>query len=257
MRELFVTWQDPESRRWLPVGRLTFDGKVYRFVYTRGASLSENFIPFPRMRKLEAAYESNELFPMFANRLLAKSRPEYKNYLKWMSLHDDQSNDLLSMLGITGGMRKTDSLQMFPCPEQDLEGRYKVSFFCHGLSHLPQYIVEKVNSLHPGERLFLMLDVQNEADSLAVALRTDDPATIIGYCPRYFNKDFQKLLTACPPMDIKVIVKNVNRDAPIQLRLLCKLTSPWPAGFQPCGGELFQPIAARHEGATMKEAVTG
>ena len=37
MKTLYLAWQDPEDRRWLPVGRLNFDGHVYRFVYTKGA----------------------------------------------------------------------------------------------------------------------------------------------------------------------------------------------------------------------------
>ena len=35
MKTLYLAWQDPEDRRWLPVGRLSFDGHVYRFVYTK------------------------------------------------------------------------------------------------------------------------------------------------------------------------------------------------------------------------------
>jgi hypothetical protein len=37
MKTLYLAWQDPEDRRWFPVGRLSFDGYVYRFVYTNGA----------------------------------------------------------------------------------------------------------------------------------------------------------------------------------------------------------------------------
>ena len=36
----YLAWQDAEDRRWLPVGRLSFDGHVYRFVYTKGAEQS-------------------------------------------------------------------------------------------------------------------------------------------------------------------------------------------------------------------------
>jgi hypothetical protein len=36
----------------------------------------------------------------------------------------------------------------------------------------------------------------------------------------------------------------VNRDAPLQQRLLCRMQSCWPDDFQPCSGHEFQPIAA-------------
>ena len=36
MKTLYLAWQDPKDRRWFPVGRLSFDGEVYQFVYTKG-----------------------------------------------------------------------------------------------------------------------------------------------------------------------------------------------------------------------------
>jgi hypothetical protein len=74
MKTLYLAWQDPEGRRWLPVGRLSFDGHVYRFVYTKGAKQSPRFVPFGAMRDLHVVYESAVLFPLFANRLLSKTR---------------------------------------------------------------------------------------------------------------------------------------------------------------------------------------
>src|SRR5687767_106279 len=70
MKTLYLVWQNPEDRRWLPVGRLSYDGSVYRFVYTRGAKQSSRFVPFGAMRDLHVTYESPELFPLFANRLM-------------------------------------------------------------------------------------------------------------------------------------------------------------------------------------------
>ncbi len=46
MQTLYLAWQDPEDRRWLPVGRLSFDGHIYRFVYTKGVEQSPRFVPF-------------------------------------------------------------------------------------------------------------------------------------------------------------------------------------------------------------------
>jgi hypothetical protein len=33
VKKVFLTWQDPESRRWLPVGQLSRDRDEFRFVY--------------------------------------------------------------------------------------------------------------------------------------------------------------------------------------------------------------------------------
>ncbi len=82
-KALFVAWRGggPATGRWGPVGKLEHIGGVYRFCYTRGAEQLEGFRPFPEMPELDSLYESDLLFPLFANRLLAASRPEYQAYL--------------------------------------------------------------------------------------------------------------------------------------------------------------------------------
>ena len=79
MNVLFVAWRGGENNSgvWGPVGRLGYDVQVYRFCYTRGARTVGGFEPFPSMYDLEKVYESETLFPLFANRLLSPSRPEY------------------------------------------------------------------------------------------------------------------------------------------------------------------------------------
>lgn len=67
---------DPSKGGWSPIGRLEFDRGTYRFAYTKGARTAAGFTPFSGMEDLEQIYESNDLFPVFANRLLPKSRPE-------------------------------------------------------------------------------------------------------------------------------------------------------------------------------------
>src|SRR5712691_11405148 len=94
MKALYLAWQDPASREWLPVGRLTYENKRYRFVYTSGAKKSKNFFPFGRMRDLESVYESTDLFPLFANRILSKSRPEYQQFLHWLNVTEDEADPL-------------------------------------------------------------------------------------------------------------------------------------------------------------------
>lgn len=246
MRKLFIAWQDPVKRKWYPVGRLTFEGNVYRFVYTKGAqkaSKTKMFIPFGRLKDLNRAYESEELFPLFANRLLSENRPEYRDYIKWLKLDKNyHENRQLAMLAITGGVRETDSLEIMPCPLPTNEGKYEVLFFSHGLSHLERSAIERVNDLKPGDGLFLMYDFQNRYDPDAISLRTADPVTFVGYCPRYLTKDFREIVKRCGYSVPQVSVEQVNLNAPLQLRLLCRFSSPWPESFKPCSGDLFEPM---------------
>jgi len=241
MTKLFLAWQDPEERTWFPVGQLTVEGDRYRFVYTQGALTAKRFAPLGNLLDLHKAYESAELFPLFSNRVLPVSRPEYRALLDWLNLNSDEA-DPLQLLALTEGIRKTDTLTVFPCPSEQKDGTALVRFFTHGIRYLPKDAIDRVGELDPGVRLYLMLDIQNEHDEYAIALRTDDPKSIVGYCPRYLARDFRQLLSA-ESRETEVHVERVNRDAPVQLRMLCSLTAPWPEGFRPCEGGDYTPLA--------------
>lgn len=242
MNRLFLAWQDPQSHRWLPVGQLSRDREDFRFVYTRGARLSEHFVPFGRMKDLHCAYVARELFPLFSNRLLSRSRPEYHDFLSWLGL-EAGDHDALELLGRSGGARATDSLQVFPCPEPTADNTYVAEFFSHGIRHLLDTARGRIAELKPGERLYLARDLQNPSDPDAVLMRTGEPVSLVGYCPRFYSAEFSELIARVGTERVQVRVSAVNRDAPLQFRLRCRLTSPWPAGFAPCSGDEFRSLA--------------
>jgi hypothetical protein len=239
---LLVAWRSPE-RGWQPVGRLEHDGGVYRFVYTRGARLAD-FRPFSQMENLEEVYESDDLFPVFANRLLSKSRPEYDAYLRWGGFDPDNPPDPISILGVTEGRRQTDSIEVFPCPVPDSTGCYVNKFFVHGLSRMGPEILARINQLESNEELSLLAEIHNYFDPQAVSL-IDRNKFMIGFVPRYLARDVRRILSDCIPDFIHVFVERVNKDAPLQQRLLCRMNACWPADFQPCGGDEFRPIPAQ------------
>ncbi len=244
---LFVAWRsgDTANGHWGPVGRLEHVVGGYRFGYTRGAQTFADFRPFPGMPDLEAVYESEELFPLFANRLLARSRPEYEAFLRWGGFDPNNPPDPLAVLGVTEGRRATDSLEVFPCPLPDVEGCYTNKFFLHGIRWMPPAAIERIGKLQAGEPLGLMCDFTNHYDPYAVAVRTSTEGGRfwIGYVPRYLASDVRKLCLQCDPNVIKVTVERVNLDAPLQNRLLCRMKSCWPSDFRPCAGQEFQLIS--------------
>lgn len=252
---LFVFWQDPINRRWHVVGRLTRLGGEYRFAYTRGATASPRFIPFGRMSNLNAEYRSTDLLPLFSNRILPRSRPEYFDYLRWMAL-DASDADPLTVLGRSGGLKSTDSLAIYPLPTRDEDGEYRVLFFCHGLRYSAENALARIAQLGVGDRLYPMHDMQNPMDQQAIALRSDDPAAFLGYCPRFFARDFRTLLQR-RRASASITVVRVNTDAPIEFRLLCEFRSPWPAGFHPCDGEEYEVLAEKLSGEPVDRAASG
>lgn len=243
---VFVAWRSggDSTGNWGPVGKLERIESGYRFIYTQGARKLEGFHPFPGMDDLDAVYESMELFPLFANRLLAPSRPEYQSYLEWGGFDPDNPPDPIALLSITEGRRTTDQIEIVPCPLPDGEGCYLTKFFLHGIRWSAPEAVKRINRLQPDERLGLMPDINNPVDPNAVAVRTMDPAGnhIIGYVPRYFASDVRKISLSCGAEATVLTVERVNQNAPLQFRLLCRLRACWPDHFIPCTSELYLPI---------------
>ena len=91
----------------------------------------EPILSFPRF---DYSYASSDLFPLFANRLLRPSRPEYKDFIHWLNISEHQ-DDPIALLSRSGGKRKTDNFEVFPCPEPDADGNYHIHFFTHGLRY--------------------------------------------------------------------------------------------------------------------------
>ncbi|WIH23364.1 MULTISPECIES: hypothetical protein [Photobacterium] len=234
MKSVYVIWRDYELGMWHPVAKLTYgDSSFYRFNYTKGAA-HKNFMPFPRMEDKTKAYVSTELFSFFKNRMIPTNRPEFKKMLSWSGL-DDNNIDELTLMGITGGARKTDQFRIIPQPEVTNNGKFKVKFFVNGVSHLTDNQLQRLSLLKEGESLSLILEDDNKFDCNALLIAADsEPNQIkVGYCPRYFNCDFRTLLNDPNLRDYSVNVLKVNNDAPPQFRLLCEFVSNWPENFIP------------------------
>ncbi len=241
MKSLFVAWHASEpSPIWGPVGRLSYENGHYRFQYTHGAKLLSGFQPFDGMEILEQVYESTELFPLFHNRLLPKSRSEYRDYLTWSGFDPDDPPEPLIILGRTEGRKQTDSVQMFPCPEPDSHGCYINLFFSHGLRYALPNAGPVLAELRAEDSLEMRPQPLNPVDANALAIFSDD--TLLGYIPRYLSADVNRLIRECPGQDVRLTVDRVNLNAPMQQRLLCRLRACWPADFRPCQGPEFEPI---------------
>ncbi|HEY6802001.1 MAG TPA: hypothetical protein VI306_00350 [Pyrinomonadaceae bacterium] len=252
MNTLFLAWQDSTGRRWYTIGRLTLDNTNYEFVYTKGALEAQSEAGFqllPSFPNLYKVYRSDELFPVFSNRLIAPSRPDYKTFIEWLSFQDLEPQPM-AILARSGGKRMTDLLEVFPAAEDDGSGVYKVFFFAHGLSHAAPSSIERALQLTTGEDLLLVHDFQNPRDPKALALRTSEKYPgdmhLIGYCPRYLLPDIHKLLNTHKELPVVTVEKINKPPAPIQFRLLCRMTMKWPKDFHPFSDQSFQPLINGH-----------
>jgi len=251
-KKLLLFWQNTETRRWFTVGLLEFINKEYSFRYSTAAHKAyqaKEFVPFGVMRDFNKTYTSETLFPLFKNRLLDKSRPEYTEYLKWLGLSKETASDM-DELSRSGGIRATDQLQILPYPEKSETGKYCVDFFVHGSRHLSKEQRGRVSQLYAGEELRLIKEDSNPFDSLALAICTQPEPVIIGYCPRFLTKDFRNLLKLNEEFKtIQLFVSQVNMDAPLQYRLRCRLEAMWPDDFSTFADEEF---ATGHDSELLK-----
>ena len=109
---VYVAWQAPDTRDWHVVGNLQERNSGYVFKYTKGALKSSKFTKFSGMNDVRETYVSEELFPLFKNRLLSPRRPEFPRFIKWLGFEDDSVKPI-DILARSGGLRSTDQLQIF------------------------------------------------------------------------------------------------------------------------------------------------
>lgn len=239
MKTIYLAWRDP-AKRWYPVGELTWTGASYRFRYVRGSEAAERdggFRPLVAFHDFTRVYVSTELFPTFENRIPSPAHPDYSAYMEWLDVAKD-SQDRMELLARSGGQRATDMFEVFPRAERDAQGRYVAHVFAHGLAHLPDSNKDRTLELRVGEELDLVREPTNPVDKLALRKHTRD-GVHIGYVPRYLARDVGSL------RDVVVTVERVNPPSvPIQFRVLCRVEAAWPAGFEPCAGDEFQPRTA-------------
>ncbi|MGZ8173631.1 MULTISPECIES: HIRAN domain-containing protein [Methylobacter] len=236
MKTLYIAWQDPETRLWHNVGQLSRVNELYQFTYTQGALTSPRFKYLGRMRDLHKNYYSHELFPLFANRILNSSRPEYPDYVRWLALNPAVESDPMQLLARSGGLRATDDLCVYSHPEVNDQGEMELFFLSHGLRHLDPSNLDRIEQLQSGDQLALRLEADNEHDRFALVLETDDSIKV-GYCPRYLNQDLCRVMEKTV---VRLTVERLNHDAPIQFRLLCKVAFELPQGLQLFAGDEYQ-----------------
>jgi hypothetical protein len=251
MKTLLLAWREPVNQKWCPIGRLIHKGGLYVFAYTKGAAAlasASTFVPVPSFERLDAIYYSEELFPVFANRLLPTTRPDYQDFLLYLGVEESGGVDPLAILDKSGGRKATDNYEVFSIPDRGPDGTYEFDFFAHGLRYLPEPSKQRVEKLKVGDDLLLALDVQNPHDTDAVLMRTNDleesDRFIVGYCPRYLSKDVSEGLKFRPTSANLRVLRLNQPPAPMQYRLRCRLTMTWPSDQVPFSDPRFEPIVS-------------
>lgn len=243
-RRLYVSWRDAEGSIH-PVGLLLVRqpvdaGPQFSFAYLKLAEQLAGFEPLPGLPNLHERYDQERLFPVFANRLMPRSRPDFDLLASWVDLAADA--DPFEVLARTNGRRATDRIEVFAGPELTADGRSTVLFLARGIRHVDG-AADAVSSLAVGDLLTLVDERANEFNPRAILMRVSD-GQCVGYVPDYLVEHVHDLrdMNGTDPL---VTVEHVNGpDVAPHLRLLCRAEAPWPAGYQPFSDARFQPLVA-------------
>lgn len=243
LKTLFLAWQ-ASNRRWFPVGRLVADVSEHRyeFDYTKGALDARDvagFSPLLAFPDFDQLYCASELFPLFQNRILPSSRKGFGEYIESLDL-DPENLDLLEVLAVSGGERQTDSFEVFPKINKEIDGSFECRFFIHGLRYVNEAGVERATKLKEGEKLQISLEVNNPKTHLAILLSSGDYLPL-GWTPRYLVSDLLRAMANAPDLSAQVV--KVNPDTvPTNRRYLIEMSGHLPDGFEPMSSDEFQPI---------------
>lgn len=240
-RRLYVSWRAPHGSIY-PIGMLirrrVHGQDRYIFAYLKLAEQLDDFAPLPGLPDLHRRYDSEGLFPVFANRVMPRSRPDFDLLAGRVDLAGYV--DPFEVMARSGGRRATDRIEVFSGPVRTADDRASSLFFVRGIRHLPG-AAEVVSALAVGDQLVLVDDANNRYNPRAVLLRATDGRQV-GWVPDYLVEHVHELrdLNQAEP---RVTVEHVNDEmAPPHLRLLCRLDAPWPPGYEPFSEARFQPL---------------
>lgn len=219
---IFLAWQCPTTRKILPVGRLVDLGaEGYEFSYIRAveAAKAAGFRPLLSFPSLDEIYRSRELPPLFSNRVMPASRPDYPAFVSELGLPRDVGP--LELMERSGGRRATDELEVFAPPRRAADGSH-MHVLVRGIRHIPG-AEEAVASVNVGEQLLVLRDGQNAHAGHARLLRTGEVRPV-GYLPDYLAQELERIGA---PRDPLVTVVQVNPPpVTVHHRLLCRVDLP-------------------------------
>jgi hypothetical protein len=138
-----------------------------------------------------------------------------------------EGSEPADILEVDGGYRATDSFEVFPKIERAPDGAFRSRFFLHGWRHVNPDSQRRIDSLKPGETLYVTVELTNPAAQLAVQIQTED-YYMIGWAPRYLVGDLVHAIAQAPGKYGAKVVRINPAPAPSKQRLLVELSGCWP-----------------------------
>lgn len=221
VRRFAVAWRNRQRRQITPVGVLDYRAIGYRFQYLDGIGESvEGFRPFIGFPDLNRGYESPRLWPFFDLRVMDRKRPDFPQYVRWLGLSTKAGP--LDILSRSGGQPKGDSVCLAESPVVADDGATEATFLARGVSYAVRqnHSEGAAASLMPGDRLALVDDATNEANSRALLLEAGSGAPV-GWVPDLLVEYAHRVRSGGGCAEL---VQNNGPDAPWHTRLLVRIS---------------------------------
>jgi hypothetical protein len=219
-RRLLLVWHNPKSRRFIRVARLDeMDTGRFTFCYEPDAR-TPGFAPLAEFPDLDRAYVTKRLPAFFGNRVMDRARSNYALYRDWLDVAADGADTPFEVMLRTGAGRATDTFHVVEDLREDGQA-VTTRFFVSGIRHVPG-AAETIAGLFAGSTLELRPDPDNAHNPLALLLDAE-PNLPIGYVPDWLVDDVTLLIDRSS--EVSVVVERVNVEAPVHLRVLCRLSA--------------------------------
>lgn len=186
--ELWLIWQNVETRQRYHVGRLLYEDGIYTFSYeVKGyrrklaEAMDHGYKPHLAIPDTNKTYTSKTLFGPFSRRLPDSRRPDYPSVLQELGLPLESTE--MEILRATGGILATDSYE-FVSPIFVEDDFFALDFFVAGWRYYDGDSV--INQLQLGDRVNFSLDPDNREDNKAVVVMSVNGEKL-GYIPAFYS----------------------------------------------------------------------
>lgn len=186
--ELWMIWQNTETRQRYHIGRLQHEDGVFTFSYEKkgyrrklAEAMDNGYRPHLAFPDTKKTYTSRTLFGPFARRLPDSRRPDHFSILQELGLSLDSTK--MDVLRATGGVLATDSYE-FVSPILVENNLFDLEFFVAGWRH---YNGEQmIDQLNLDDSIEFSLDPDNKYDDKAVVVMSVNGEKL-GYIPAFYS----------------------------------------------------------------------
>lgn len=248
---LFITWQEPESRRIYPIARLMhLSSGEFELSYIRAALVAREhgFSGLPGFEELDRVYVSRELPALFEHRPPQRGRRvALPGSLAPLAA---PANDALDPAPIVLFVPRADGqgqerLEAFAPPLPLADGRYFGVFVVRGVGRVPGSS-ERLEALDAREVLRVVAEPTNAYNPRAAAVLTSDGATL-GYLPDYLANEIAAAGAKPDALGVQLAgVQRINHPPAVPLyQVTCRYTCDASLGRALFASSDYQPLSLR------------